>query len=140
MEGEEDRTREELKKCEQCSGTVSCYNQLMMYPLIPLEKAVEEAVRNCELVKRREHEEEDEVTLEELEKQRVEALNLVEKERKIVEQESAVYESIADKISKRHKSHHYTDAFIFSELNTADQDTHLEAAISILDTMEGVAS
>ena len=29
---------------------------------------------------------------------------------------------------------------VFSELNTADQDTHLEAAISILDTMEGVAS
>ena len=62
-------------------------------------------MRNCELVKRREQEEEDEVTLEELEKQRVEALNLVEKERKIVEQERAVYESIADKISKRHKSH-----------------------------------
>ena len=29
---------------------------------------------------------------------------------------------------------------VFSELTTADQDTHLEAAISILDTMEGVAS
>ena len=29
---------------------------------------------------------------------------------------------------------------VFSELNTVDQDTHLEAAISILDTMEGVAS
>ena len=29
---------------------------------------------------------------------------------------------------------------VFSERNTADQDTHLEAAISILDTMEGVAS
>ena len=29
---------------------------------------------------------------------------------------------------------------VFSELDTADQDTHLEAAISILDTMEGVAS
>ena len=28
---------------------------------------------------------------------------------------------------------------VFSELNTADQDTHLEAAVSILDTMEGVA-
>ena len=26
MEGEEDRMREELKKCEQCSGTASCYN------------------------------------------------------------------------------------------------------------------
>ena len=63
-------------------------------------------MRNCELVKRREHEEEDTVTLEELEKQRVEALNLVEKERKIVEQERAVYERIADKISKRHTSHH----------------------------------
>ena len=99
-------------------------------------------MRNCELVKRREQEEEDEVTLEELEKRRVEALKLVEKERKIVEQEKAVYESIADKISKRHSSHHYTDVFIFSELNTstADQDTHLEAAISVLDTMEGVAN
>ena len=70
------------------------------------EEAVEEAVRNCELVNRRELEEEDTVTLEELAKQRVEALNLVEKERKIVEQERAVYESIADKISKRHTSHH----------------------------------
>ena len=29
---------------------------------------------------------------------------------------------------------------MFSELNTADQDTHLEAAISILDTMEGMAN
>ena len=62
-------------------------------------------MRNCELVKRREQKEEDKVTLEELEKQRVEALNLVEKEREIVEQERAVYESIADKISKRHMSH-----------------------------------
>ena len=70
------------------------------------EDAVEEAVRNCELVKRREQEEEDTVTLEELEKQHVEALNIVEKERKVVEQERAVYESIADKISKRHMSHH----------------------------------
>ena len=69
------------------------------------EEAVEEAVRNCELVKRREQEEEDKVTLEELEKQRVEALKLVEKEKEIVEQERAVYESIADKISKRHTSH-----------------------------------
>ena len=57
-------------------------------------------MRNCELVKRREQEEEDAVTLEELEIQRVEALELVEKERKIVEQERAAYESIADKISK----------------------------------------
>ena len=32
------------------------------------------------------------------------------------------------------------DYEMFSELNIADQDTHLEAAISILDTMEGVAS
>ena len=103
MEGEEDRTREELKKCEQCSGTAaSCYNQLMMSLS---EKAVEEAVRNCELVKMREQEEEDKVTLEELEKQRVEALEVVEKEREIVEQERAVYKSIADKISKRHTSH-----------------------------------
>ena len=56
-------------------------------------------------MKRREQEEEDTVTLEELEKQRIEALKLVEKEREIVEQERAVYESIADKISKRHTSH-----------------------------------
>ena len=61
-------------------------------------------------MKRREQEEEDTVTLEELEKQRVEALKLVEKEREIVEQERAVHGSIADKISK------------------------------ILDTMEGVAN
>ena len=63
------------------------------------EKAVEEAVRNCEQLKEREQEE-DNVTIEELEKQRVEALEVVEKEREIVEQERAVYESIADKISK----------------------------------------
>ena len=56
-------------------------------------------------MKRREQEEEDTVTLEELEKQRVEALKLVRKEREIVEQERAVCESIADKISKRHTSH-----------------------------------
>ena len=62
-------------------------------------------MRNCELVKRREQKEEDKVTLEELEKQRVEALKLVEKEREIVEQERAVFRSIADKISKRHTSH-----------------------------------
>ena len=59
-----------------------------MFPLIS-EKAVEEAVRNCEQLKRREQEE-DNVTIEELEKQRVEALEVVEKE-KIVEQERAVY-------------------------------------------------
>ena len=40
------------------------------------------------------------MTIEELEKQRVEALEVVEKEREIVEQERAVYDSIADKISK----------------------------------------
>ena len=40
-----------------------------MFPLIS-EKAVEEAVRNCEQLKRREQEE-DNVTIEELEKQRV---------------------------------------------------------------------
>ena len=56
-----------------------------MFPLIS-EKAVEEAVRNCEQLKRREQEE-DNVTIEELEKQRVEALEVVEKEREIVEQE-----------------------------------------------------
>ena len=59
----------------------------------------EKAVRNCEQLKQREQEE-DNVTIEELEKQRVEALEVVEKEREIVEQERAVYESIADKISK----------------------------------------
>ena len=47
-----------------------------MFPLIS-EKAVEEAVRNCEQLKRREQEE-DNVTIEELEKQRVEALEVVE--------------------------------------------------------------
>ena len=62
-----------------------------MFPLIS-EKAVEEAVRNCEQLKRREQEE-DNVTIEELEKQRVEALEVVEKEREIVEQERAVYDS-----------------------------------------------
>ena len=56
-------------------------------------------------MKRREQKEVDKVTLEELEKQRVEALKLVKKEMEIVEQERAVYESIADKISKRHTSH-----------------------------------
>ena len=62
-------------------------------------KAVEEAVRNCEQLKRREQEE-DNVTIEELEKQRVEALEVVEKEREIVDQERAVYDSLADKTSK----------------------------------------
>ena len=56
-------------------------------------------------MKRREQEEEDKVTLEELEKQRVEALKVVEKERENVEQERAVYKSFTDKISKRHTSH-----------------------------------
>ena len=64
------------------------------------ENAVEEAMKNCELMKRREKEK-DEVTLEELEKQRVEAMKIIEKEREIVEQEMAVYKSIADKIGKR---------------------------------------
>ena len=64
-------------------------------------------MRNCELVKSREQEEEDEVTLEELEKQRVEALTIVEKERETVEQERAMYNSNPDKISKRHTLHHY---------------------------------
>ena len=59
----------------------------------------EKAVRNCVQLKQREQEE-DNVTLEELEKQRVEALEVVEKEMEIVDQERAVYESIADKISK----------------------------------------
>ena len=63
------------------------------------ENAVEEAVRNCEQLKQREQEE-DNVTIEELERQHVEALEVVEKEREIVEQKRAVYESIADKISK----------------------------------------
>ena len=70
-----------------------------------LEKGFEEAARNYELVKRREQKEEDKVTLEELEKERVEALELVEKEREIVEQERDVYDEIADKLSKRHTSH-----------------------------------
>ena len=56
-------------------------------------------MRNCEQLKQREQEE-DNVTIEELEKQRVEALEVVEKEREIVEQERSVYESSADKISK----------------------------------------
>ena len=46
------------------------------------ENAVEEAVRNCEQLKQREQEEEN-VTIEELERQRVEALKVVEKEREI---------------------------------------------------------
>ena len=98
MDGEEDRTREELKKCEQCSGNMNHVYYNLKSPLIS-EKAVEEAVRYCEQLKRREQEE-DNVTIEELEKQRVEALEVVEKEREIVEQERAVYDSIADKISK----------------------------------------
>ena len=56
-------------------------------------------MRNCEQLKRREREENN-VTIEKLEKQRDEALEVVEKEREIVEQERAVYHSIADKISK----------------------------------------
>ena len=56
-------------------------------------------------MKRREQEEDDKVTLEELEKHRVEALAVVKKEREIVEQERAVYKNTADKISKRHMSH-----------------------------------
>ena len=62
-------------------------------------------MRNYELVKRREQKEEDKVTLEELEKERVEALKVVEKEREMVEQERDVYDKIADKLSKRHTSH-----------------------------------
>ena len=61
-------------------------------------------MRNCELVKRREQEE-NKVTLEELEDQHVKAMEVVEKERETVEQERAVYNNIADKISKRHMSH-----------------------------------
>ena len=84
VDGEEDRLREELKKCELYSGTWYCMHYVynLMSPLIS-EKAVEEAVRNCEQLKRREQEE-DNVTIEELEKQRVEALEVVEKEREIV--------------------------------------------------------
>ena len=49
------------------------------------------------------------MTLEELEKQRIEALTILEKEREIVEQERTVYKSNPDKISKRHtlQIHHY---------------------------------
>ena len=63
------------------------------------EKAFEEAVMNCDLVKKREK---NKVTLDVLEKQRVEALELVENQREIVEQERAVYNSFSDKLSKRH--------------------------------------
>ena len=70
-------------------------------------------------MKRREQEEEDTVTLEELEKQRVEALELVEKEREIVEQERTVYESIADKISKRHVTQ-YTDVLMHLHRETQE--------------------
>ena len=56
-------------------------------------------------MKKKEQEEEDKVTLEKLKQECVEALAVVEKEREIVEQERAVYESNADKISKRHTSH-----------------------------------
>ena len=59
---------------------------------------------NCELVKKREQEE-NKLTLEELEEQRVKAMEVVEKERETVEQERDVYNSIANKISKRHMSH-----------------------------------
>ena len=62
-------------------------------------------MRNYELVKRREQKEEDKVTLKELEKERVEALELVEKEREIVEQERDVYETHLSQLSKRHMSH-----------------------------------
>ena len=55
-------------------------------------------MKNCELVKRREKEE-HKVTFEELEKQRVEAMEIVEKERDIVEQEKYVYDCFTDKIS-----------------------------------------
>ena len=79
----------------QVLDIASCYT--MSLPLS--EKAVEEAVRNCKQLQHREQEE-DYVTIEELEKKRVEALEVVEKEREIVEQERAVYESSADKISK----------------------------------------
>ena len=76
----------------QVLDTASYYN--LMSPLL-----LEKAVRNCEQLKQREQEE-DIVVLGKLEKQRVEALEVVEKKREIVEQERAVYESIADKISK----------------------------------------
>ena len=56
-------------------------------------------------MKKKEQEEEDKVTLEKLEQERVESLAVVEKEREIVEQERAVYNSFTDKISKRRKSH-----------------------------------
>ena len=75
------------------------HNNYDLMSLLFLEKAVEEAVRNCEQLKQREQEE-DNVTIEELEKKRVDALEVVEKKREIVEQKRAVYESIADKISK----------------------------------------
>ena len=81
------------------NAQVTCIMFIISCSFLISEKAVEEAVRYCEQLKRREQEE-DNVTTEELEKQRVEALEVVEKEREIVEQERAVYDSIADKISK----------------------------------------
>ena len=60
---------------------------------------------NCELVKRREQEEEERVTFEELEKQRVEAREVVEKEREIVEHERAVYKSVLQTRSVRDSFH-----------------------------------
>ena len=98
------------------------FDQLMSMSLTDLsiisEKGFEEAVRKYELVKRRE---EDKVTLEELEKERVEALELVKKEREIVEQERDVYDKIADKLSKRHTSHNnYTGKLIHSHRETQE--------------------
>ena len=87
------------------------------------EKGFEEAVRNYELVKRREQKEEDKVTLEEIEKERVEALELVEKEREIVEQEKDVYDKIADKLSKRHTSHNIL-VHLFTHTEKLKSDLH----------------
>ena len=81
----------------QVLDIASYYN--LMSPLLS-EKVVEEAVRNCEQQLEQREQEEDNVVLGKLEKQRFEVLEVVKKEREIVEQERAVYESSADKISK----------------------------------------
>ena len=86
-----------LKKCDNAQVTYIMF--IISCSLSFQRKLLKPAVRYCEQLKRREQEE-DNVTIEELEKQRVEALEVVEKEREIVEQERAVYDSIADKISK----------------------------------------
>ena len=64
-----------------------------------LEKAVEEARRNCDQLTRREKED-DKVTTEQLEQKRIEALAVVENERVKVGKKRAKYRSIAGKFGK----------------------------------------